>query len=845
MENSTYQPIRALRWAALLATVEAAIILVILFTIQADPKNAALLGLSWKRWLLIMFALVILAAELNLFMHPQRLQRVVAVYLPGSRLVRRTEIWGAVVAVLLWLVIWFPPQRLKTFEDDYLRLLPLLILVLIISLQYFLVLQGTIKKPLKKTITQYFFENRKMIILMGILGFLIGSLFLILRLAQLQVGGELPLIFPPSSILMGLQIFTAWVLWFFLNYLFPTLNSKFLHKPRWVAVAFLVIWLAAFMTWIQTPLTCVEDRPGPNQPNDVCYPPIDDAVYSIGSFYVGLGEGIYNQWLTDKPLYQVFLASGQALLGNEIDRYILFQIAVLALIPAVLFYFGVQVLKFSGSGLLAVFLILKGFNEIRLYPRVAGMNVKIENSEGLLTLLIISVAILLFHWMQNPAQKKWAVLTGGMLGLGILVRFNTVALVPLIIVLFVWESRKAPRPVLEGIALFLVTLSLTILPWFITARNANGTSYYWIKIRDVIEFRFDKKTSQQQFGQPHTASPVHSLSQEVTDSTSGSAGFLIHFLNNGYSAIAELPINFSFLSGEEITAQDLWKVNLRQPIWLVGLTPTNLLSMSLSLVLVLVGVGSIWRKHGLAGLSPLLLQGSYFLGNAAAMTSGERYLMPVGWVTLLYYCIGLVAVINQLQELFWTSRTQPIFVSKNSVLDVNIQSGRKERPAVILLWMSIFIMVGASTYLVNYLPKQLAAETSEVLREETGQVLVGDNLITNQEWKNFTGSPNSLVVSVRAYHPRIYRNERFAPGMEIFELMGLGRDYVYVSEMKAFSQTRYFSSGSDVTLVGCKIGQEAVWNSEHVFMKTNVVIQNDHERQVIISQLPDWSCGSP
>ena len=39
------------------------------------------------------------------------------------------------------------------------------------------------------------------------------------------------------------------------------------------------------------PLPCTGDRPGPDTPNNLCYPSIDDSVYSIGSLYIGLGRG--------------------------------------------------------------------------------------------------------------------------------------------------------------------------------------------------------------------------------------------------------------------------------------------------------------------------------------------------------------------------------------------------------------------------------------------------------------------------------------------------------------------------------------------------------------------------
>ena len=55
--------------------------------------------------------------------------------------------------------------------------------------------------------------------------------------------------------------------------------------------------------------------------------------------------------------------------------------------------------------------------------------------------------------------------------------------------------------------------------------------------------------------------------------------------------------------------------------------------------------------------------------------------------------------------------------------------------------------------------------------------------------------------------------------------MALGKDYVYVSHVVSSEAKYYFSDGSDVILVGCKTGQDEIWNSKRILMKTKAVIQ--------------------
>ena len=201
------------------------------------------------------------------------------------------------------------------------------------------------------------------------------------------------------------------------------------------------------------------------------------------------------------------------------------------MIPALIYFFTKRLLLFSGSLFVTVLMIIKGYNEIRYYSTVGGMNVKIENTEGLMTLLLIILAIVLFRWFKAPENRVWAVIAGGILGLGVLARFNPIAILPIALASFLWNNKKNFRKVWLGGALFLATFLLTVMPWFITARDVTGKSFYFQKIQEVIDLRFNKPNSQDiSSGTVHLASLARQQFSDKNNPPSQVTDFFLHFL---------------------------------------------------------------------------------------------------------------------------------------------------------------------------------------------------------------------------------------------------------------------------------------------------------------------------
>jgi len=72
--------------------------------------------------------------------------------------------------------------------------------------------------------------------------------------------------------------------------------------------------------------------------------------------------------------------------------------------------------------------------------------------------------------------------------------------------------------------------------------------------------------------------------------------------------------------------------------------------------------------------------------------------------------------------------------------------------------------------------------------------------------------------------------------------MVLGKEHVFVNYLVNVVPDQSFSDGSDVILVGCKIGQDTLWGANRVIIHSFAIIQLDQEKAVLIDPKATWSC---
>jgi hypothetical protein len=322
------------------------------------------------------------------------------------------------------------------------------------------------------------------------------------------------------------------------------------------------------------------------------------------------------------------------------------------------------------------------------------------------------------------------------------------------------------------------------------------------------------------------------------------AGILVHFLNNEYSSLAILPVNLSFIGIEDQVKQSIWNFNPSDLIWERDLSFENILVLVLNFSIIILGICLSIKKFGLAGLSALIIQIGYHLGNAAAKTSGGRYLQPVTWVTLLYFLIGFFAITSFVFKILQPEKEKLSPLRSEKTIEAKELGDLQPKKIYTRLagLMGLFLIVGLSIPGIDHLPSLLPEETSSKTTQLAETIIKKSGSISAEQWKNFLNDPNHLVVRGKAYDAQYYRSNFYRSGDPSFEIMLLGKNHVFVNYLLQIQPDKPFADGSDAILVGCKIGQDNLWSANRIIMRSFAVIQLDHEKSIYVDPGSNWNC---
>ena len=299
-----------------------------------------------------------------------------------------------------------------------------------------------------------------------------------------------------------------------------------------------------------------------------------------------------------------------------------------------------------------------------------------------------------------------------------------------------------------------------------------------------------------------------------------------------------------FYSINDQVSQEIWDFASAEPLWKKKLSLENLLALGISLALVLAGLRVAIQRFGLAGWAGVLIQAGYYLGNAVSQTSGGRYLEPVHWITLIYYCLGLVALAAYLLRVFSRREVDParplqVASPQEQLLTSGRSMGRHSVPAL----MGACLLAGLVLPATNLLPERLPQEDPTVLQQNVFEILSARGAVEAAGWEKFLADPQMVLVQGVAYHPRYYRSDFYRKGNLSFELMLLARDHVYIGYSSRIEPRETFSDGSAVILVGCGLRGDTLWSARRQITETIAVIQLDHEANILVDPQPDWSCS--
>ena len=537
----------------------------------------------------------------------------------------------------------------------------------------------------------------------------------------------------------------------------------------------ILVWAVSAWLW-QT--TSFEGRsyfaPALRPPNYNYYPSSDAENYDLLAQSILLGNGFRNGLTVVRPLYAAFLALLHFIFGNDYMRLTNGQIMALAFIPMLIFLIGKN-LRHSAAGIIiTAWIIWREIYSIQLTPLVQVSNSRLLMSD-LPTMLLVALFILcVIKWYRNGREETRSLLCGGMIGTAMLLRTQCFVLIPALWLVF-FLSTKSISKKWNSLLFSIIGFAIVFLPWTIWGKiNPNTTvnkdvaeDQYLVSLYKSAAKETDEEKGLLQIISEHPSE----ILQEIAS----------HFLNNEISSLLILPVRLSFPEqAEQLFYENnlFWyRENSRETI------EKNKLLIAVYILIVSFGVITAFRKNGFGGLIPLLFHIVYNLGNAFALTSGFRFILPVDWIILLYFgmgCIGMFDFWNRLCIFNFSkpisteitglapeneSDESPVIILPDSENQINtdnlsvhnIQDPKPEKKSQVISLTAVFILlsvIGAILPLCEkIIPRHFAPKTSEQIKAEW--MAFSDN-VRSADFTEYSDE-DLVFLEGRAFYPRFYK----------------------------------------------------------------------------------------
>ncbi len=587
----------------------------------------------------------------------------------------------------------------------------------------------------------------------------------------------------------------------------------------------LAIYIAAAILWTREPLNKSFLFIGPYAPNRALYPFADGALYDSASQFALIGQNFlfYNGPFFERALYASFLLYLHSIVGQDYAVLMGAQAAIFAVFPALMYLIGkslnVRAIGFAAA-LVAMF---RGANAIAASNMIDMANPKMMLTDFPTALGMALVIYFTCEWLKQPSTKwYYAVWVGGVIGLATMLRTNVIfilLLVPLYTLITFAPAWK--RWFASSILLVLAVIVVT-LPWELRNHALGGTMYssVFVKLQSVIEQRYtpasDPESSiprEQQISslfykqlEPILGMyPKIGLMQRTRPCDNVICFISNHFLHNTLTSILVLPTSpvLDDLRQTVKESNPYWR-----PDWDGTFTAESLLIFLLNIFFIVLGIRIAWERHRWIGLVPLAVFVFYNVSNGFARTSGGRYIVPIDWIIIFYFLVGVFQTIVLLANALganWTlfQASAPL----DPLRSVNLKKDAARAITIlgILFGLGSLIPLAENLYPTRYqdfdIPKALLDREAQIT----------DAGLSMAEIDSFLQSPNAEVSVGRALYPRYYiENEgevHFYPVVVMgfprttFTLIGPAGEKGIVLPGK---KPDYFPHAVDTIVLGCK-----------------------------------------
>ena len=724
----------------LLAFVEAAVALYALLRIPSEGE-----GFSVTRWaLLTPLVFALLASAVGTFFSwrslefrkkwlttnvQPKLYKFLSVAFP---------LLATVTGIGAFLLRWWDPDRLLPF---FVRAWPLLAFVIVFSIQatlWLLVLQFGIHKE-KNAV------HKPALIAFAILLFVFGFV----GLTKLGLTPDPAYWGEPGVPIQGWQLGLALILGasFLTISQLPFIKSN----PRRTDILIgMLIWALAAGIWISVPNSVLKNS---------FYFPIDPPAnmplpYSDSAYYDSMAHSLligtdYMGEIPTRPLYILLLTALHLLFGENYNLIITGQTLVLAAIPVIFYALGTKLHSRTAGVTVALLAIFREWTNILVSSDTRVSNSKIFLVDTPTLLLILLACLFAFRWLERK-DKRSAFVAGGTFGILLLLRTQSMLILPFLflVAFLVLRSEKHPSPKgmlwLTPMLIFILGVAVSIMPWL---------THNYLRIG---AFSFDAPFQYQVLASQYAYTgnldfqaidlENKSLSQILITFILKDPGFVAqfmvnHFLATEVGALLALPLIFPF-NGLRAPLNLYWTTFDGSLAW------QNILLLIGYLAIIAIGLGTAWKRWRWMGLLPLAFNLGYAAANGVGRFSGWRYDLPADWIAYFYFGIGFAEILLWLASVFGFQ-----FSGAEDSEKMEASGYKRETVFQFIPLIAVFALVGFLPWIaesVNPPPRYPRTEPGDL----QAQIAEFQTEISAQKIQAFGEQPDAVTLTGRLLYPR-------------------------------------------------------------------------------------------
>ncbi|MBN1452538.1 MAG: glycosyltransferase family 39 protein [Anaerolineales bacterium] len=728
----------------LLAFLEAAACLLALLRIPSEG-GGLILGFTATRWALFLPLLAALgaagtAAYLSLYKPDFRARWLDPASRPGlyELLSLAFPVTATVAGIGSFLLRWLDPASyLPIFE----RAWPLLAFILVFSIQsalWLLALRFGIHKAT-------FEAGKPALIAFGIL--LLGFGFV--ALTKLGTTPDPAYWGEPGVPIQGWQLGLA--LLGGATVLTFSLLPFFKRKPCRADIPIgTFIWLLAVGIWLSVPNQVLKNSfyfpidPPTNMP----LPYSDSGYYDYMAHSLLIGTD-YTGEIPTRPLYIIFLTGLHLLFGENYNRIILGQTLVLALFPVAFYALGKKLHSHTAGVTIALLAIFREWTSLLVASDTRVSNTKILLVDIPTLLLILLACLFAFRWLEKK-DKHSAFIAGGTFGILLLLRTQSMLILPILFLVVLLTLRSHKRPWLVHLLFFILGVAISVAPWLTHNYLRIG------KFAFDAPFQYQVLASQYAYTGNLDYNSINlegkGLGQILLTFALKDPGFVAGFITNHFLAtevggLLALPLIAPF-NGLRAPINLYWTSFNGTLAWY------NTLLLIVYLGIIAIGLGAAWRRWRWAGLLPLAFNLGYALANGIGRFSGWRYDLPADWIAYFYFGVGFAEILLWLAKVFGAHPSET-----DSQKNAESQVGERIFAPISFLLVIAFALIGALPWIAESInpPPHYPNLEPDTLQAQIADLATAQDLnTTGLEIQSFSEQTGAITIAGRLLYPRYF-----------------------------------------------------------------------------------------